>query len=811
MIDVRNITVSILSRGQLTQDDNQKMVVDALATLEKVADRIRTSRKLKVQTAALREKLLKGGRKGEYQRAKPWMPAIIPAAHAPKGTRLEKLPPAEYHNSLYGFDIDELRQSIDLPSLRAELIATPGAVMVGMSCAGDALYVVIAGPVAATDDEYKRNWVAIAAGLPETAKANNGPQSKNFNRLRFLAYDPDVWLAEGPLTPVAGAQRPEAPAAHGSRPQIPPEDHAVDVEALWSFPPPDDYDSWLGWLPTLKALSFTIAEAEDWSAQGAKYQPAEVASRWARLWDDDPVKARDKLRGHAHNQGWRKPQAQPRPTHSGHHDEDVGQSNSPTWAAIKELGGLSQYSIARAFALQHQGSLAFDATPGVWRRWNERGEWAEEKDLLPSIAEFIRDAVYELTDADVPRLREWHKKSGIDAVGALAARSMTVVAWDCKPEIVGLPGGLCLNTETGETERAKRDHYLTRFLPASINDTRAAEDMGWWSRFVWDALEHYEDPDERRAVLNYLQEWSGAALTNECQDEALLYLLGGPGTGKTTFAQSLAMSSGGYSVTINGRRITKGHEQHIQWLAGCKGKRLVYIDEVPAGSAWESEDLGNLVSGQIVEANRMRQDSTNFLSEAHVIITGNPRPRASGSSGVWRRLRIIRFTHHPPAEAVTAQGIKEHFRRHSAGVLLWRLEGLRRWIANGRWLQTPDVILRETERYRLEGDPVAMFADECLVRNPATSCTVDEIYKAFKEWSADDDNSPKIPNKRNFGMRLDDLDWPKSERTGHGGRERVRLGVELRVQSLQGRFHPGRSGGAAPDGDVDGDVETAAT
>ena len=30
--------------------------------------------------------------------------------------------------------------------------------MVGMSCAGDALYVVIAGPVAATDDEYKRNW-----------------------------------------------------------------------------------------------------------------------------------------------------------------------------------------------------------------------------------------------------------------------------------------------------------------------------------------------------------------------------------------------------------------------------------------------------------------------------------------------------------------------------------------------------------------------------------------------------------------------------------------------------------------------------
>ena len=70
MIDARNITVSILSRGQLTQDNNQKMVVDGLATLEKVADRIRTSRKLKAQTAALREKLLKGGRKGEYQRAK---------------------------------------------------------------------------------------------------------------------------------------------------------------------------------------------------------------------------------------------------------------------------------------------------------------------------------------------------------------------------------------------------------------------------------------------------------------------------------------------------------------------------------------------------------------------------------------------------------------------------------------------------------------------------------------------------------------------------------------------------------------------
>ncbi len=272
------------------------MVVDGLAILEEVADRIRTSDSLKEQTAALREELLKGGRKGEYQRAKLLMPAIIPAAHAPKGTRLEKLPPAEYHNSLYGFDIDELRHSIDLPSLRAKLIATSGAVMVGMSCAGDALYVVIAGPVAGTDDEYKRNWVAIAAGLPEAARANNGPQSKNCNRLRFLAYDPDVWLAEGPVTPVAGAQHPEALAPHDSRPQIPPEDHAVDLEALRSFPPPDDYDLWLGWLPTLKALSFTIAEAENWSAQGAKYQPAEVARRWAGLWDDDPVEARDKTK-----------------------------------------------------------------------------------------------------------------------------------------------------------------------------------------------------------------------------------------------------------------------------------------------------------------------------------------------------------------------------------------------------------------------------------------------------------------------------------------------------------------------------------
>ena len=317
-ISAGSILVSTLSKGAKSTNDG-KVVVDGLVSLAKIAESIRRSAPLATQTAALRAALEAEGRDGKYATDKLRMPVIMPASQAPGGTPIAKLPPASHANGLYGFDIDEHREEMDLAATRAALIAAPGCVMVGMSCAGNALFAIFAGPCAATDAEYKRHWEAIAAAMPESAKANNGAQSKNFNRLRFLAHDPDVWLADT-VTPLAGALELEPQARDSeSRASTAPSDvgdHAVDADALARIEPPTEYNAWYGWLPTLKALGFTVGEVDAWSKQGAGYQEGVVAAKWESLPKDEPDKARDKLRGHAYKLGWRRTRTQrpaPRP------------------------------------------------------------------------------------------------------------------------------------------------------------------------------------------------------------------------------------------------------------------------------------------------------------------------------------------------------------------------------------------------------------------------------------------------------------------------------------------------------------------
>ena len=323
-VNAVTIQVSRLSRGTKTlgsRDGKQTVVIDGLSTLRQVAEDIRSDEDLKAQTNKLRVMHNRGGREGPYKGAKLAMPAIVPAMQAAKGTLLKGLPVGDYHNGLYGYDIDEHREALDLAAVREALIAAPGAVLVGASCAGDALYAVFAGPFATDEKDYQRHWEAIGAEMPHAAWGASGKASKNSNRLRFLAHDPNVWLASDPVAPLAGAvELLPASASSPSPPTPQDDDHALDLDALAHISPPDgggdeEYNRWLSWLRTLKSLGFSTAEVEAWSARGANCQPDEVISRWGGLRaDDDPTEARNKLRGHAHNRGWEQRREHPQPT-----------------------------------------------------------------------------------------------------------------------------------------------------------------------------------------------------------------------------------------------------------------------------------------------------------------------------------------------------------------------------------------------------------------------------------------------------------------------------------------------------------------
>ena len=418
MTDARDITVSILSQGQKTQErraGKSIVVIDGVSTLEDVVRGIRTSSNLEQKTVRLRALLAEGGRKGPYEKAKLEMPAIVPAMQAPKGTELKGLP-VQHHNGLYGFDIDEMREDLDLPAVRQSLIHAPGAVMVGTSCAGDALYSIFAGPAAQDEADYKRHWDAIAVGLPPAARVASGKASKNSNRLRFLAHDPDVWLAPGPVTPLAGARSLEAPPALAAPPAPRGvDDHAIDADALAAILPPDDYNSWLSWLRTLNALGFTAEEAESWSAKGSKYERGEALSRWETLTSSVAVnEERDKLRGHAYNLGWRRVAAAT--AHTSTYSPPQPAAPSPT-TATTSIGRSEWQFIGQVCADRLRGTFRYDVELDSFWQFTEGTHWrliTDKKRLTDPLTDQRQSIVADLKDQwptasdSLRQPRSWH-------------------------------------------------------------------------------------------------------------------------------------------------------------------------------------------------------------------------------------------------------------------------------------------------------------------------------------------------------------------------------------------------------------------
>ena len=188
--DPWDIRISVLSRGIV----GAQLAIDAVMPLGDVALRVRQSGKLATSTSTVRRVLAQGGRDGGYERRKLLLPAAVPAARAPAGTPLKQLS-VSHHNGLYGFDLDEDRDNLDVAGVRTALEAHPAVVLVGISAGGDALYGWAAGPVATSATEYKDLWREIAKRLPGDAAVQNDARAHNFNRVRLLASDPTLYLA----------------------------------------------------------------------------------------------------------------------------------------------------------------------------------------------------------------------------------------------------------------------------------------------------------------------------------------------------------------------------------------------------------------------------------------------------------------------------------------------------------------------------------------------------------------------------------------------------------------------------------------
>ena len=226
--------------------------------------------------------------------------------------------------------------------------------------------------------------------------------------------------------------------------------------------------------------------------------------------------------------------------------------------------------LARSFAEEWGEIYNYDEDAKVWRRWDGIAWQKVGLEIIRDIGEHI-DNVMKRERQSRHYLLSHTSHKGVKSL----AEAYLAVDFDLDPDLLALPNGEVLNIRTGQQHELKREHRITRSLPEDILHPSKPPEGGQsteWEDFVLESLSHY-DPDARDKIAAFLQEWVGSALSGDCRDEVMVFLVGTSRDGEVHLQQRLCWQCsaptgrpwlasglwGGEKATCSGWPIWKGY------------------------------------------------------------------------------------------------------------------------------------------------------------------------------------------------------------------------------------------------------------
>lgn len=385
---------------------------------------------------------------------------------------------------------------------------------------------------------------------------------------------------------------------------------------------------------------------------------------------------------------------------------------------------------ARLLVAEYSGTMRYVPDAGRWVTWDGT-RWAWHPDDGPAI-EAARDVIRRIP-TDNTALKAWRLKSmRARAIGdavrlARATPAMRVAAaeFDRHPWQLNTPGGVVdLRTGAIATPTAALFHSKqTTVTPDATMKTPL------WDRFLATTFQ------SNAAVERYMQRLAGLMFIGEVREHILPFAHGAGGNGKGVFAEVLSAIAGDYATSAPQGFLVVGREKHPTELAMLQGRRLVITSEINEDTKFDEAKMKALTGGDTITARFMGKDFFDFAPSHTFLLLGNSQPKVeTGGDSVWRRLRLIPFTHSVP-ESERIENLQQRLvDEEGPGILAWIIRGAVGYAADG--LDTPAEVLAATDAYRAEEDHLGRFIEDRCSTGGGEYARVEmaELRKAYDGW-----------------------------------------------------------------------------
>lgn len=270
----------------------------------------------------------------------------------------------------------------------------------------------------------------------------------------------------------------------------------------------------------------------------------------------------------------------------------------------------------------------------------------------------------------------------------------------------------------------------------------------------------WEKAAEGFPYREFLQDFSGLALTTETKYEIAVWLHGPPGGGKSTFIVGLEAMLGPKCSTLGLNEIA--HSTFA--LSQIPGKTLLVSTEQPSHYVKCVSLLNALISGETTTINRKFRDSFQLTPRAKMLWAMNELPIIpSAGSGLFRRVYPVYWPSLPEGER--NPDIKEEIINSGMAVVNWALPGLKRLRANG--VNVPEELKAARQVYQSENDIMLCFVNECCERSTDLTAPSGELYDRYQHWCALNGHKKPLVIAR-FSMELERLGFIKMPRIASG-------------------------------------------